>query len=143
MKAFIANRVSGEDMQRLTVMVKGIRESFRAINVDTYSTIIDEPEFIDKGMNARQIMDHAFARIRASDFLFVVQTSNEKSEGMLIEVGYCVGRKMPILAAVNTAVSGSYLADMATAAFRWDDFGDLSQKIHALDMKTLFKESDE
>lgn len=77
-------------------------------------------------------MEHAFGVIDGSDFLFVVKTSDEKSEGMLMEVGYCLAKKIPIIAAIKDMVSKTYVPAMASQSFRWSTIEDLAKGITGL-----------
>ncbi len=103
------------------------------MGVDAYCTFFEEDEFQHKSLRAYQIMDHAFSIIDDSDLLFVIQTSESKSEGMLMEVGYCRAKNIPIIVATQQQVGATYVPDMGTVAFRWDDLNDLRTKIQALD----------
>jgi nucleoside 2-deoxyribosyltransferase len=125
MKTFIAYRSSDEDPQVVEPLMIAIRDAFKARGVEAYCTFFDEAMLKDKSLNARQIMEHAFGIIDDSDFLFVVQTSNNKSEGMLMEVGYCLAKNIPIIVATKDAVTQTYVPSMASQSFNWGTIEDL------------------
>ena len=84
-------------------------------------------------------MYHAFSIIDKSDFLFVVQTSDNKSEGMLMEVGYCIASNIPVVAATKDSVGYTYMPDMADLSLRWKDPQDLAQQIAKTNFLKLLK----
>ncbi len=137
MKVFIAYRFTGEDPQQLEPMLRSIIEAFNDRGVEAYSTFFDDLEFQDKSMSAKEIMVHAFRKIDDSDLLFVVQTSDNKSEGMIMEVGYCIAKHKPIVAAVRNTVGYTYVPDMAHISFRWQDNDGLRRQIRSLDLGAL------
>ncbi len=93
--------------------------------------------FKDKVYDKRQILDHAFSVINESDFLFVLQTSDNKSEGMLMEVGYCFAKGIPILACVKDSVKSSYIPELTPFKMSWSNPDDLIQAIRNFDFATM------
>lgn len=138
MKTFVAYRFSGEDTKDLEPLLTAVRDSLQAKNVEVYCTFFDDAELKDKSKSARQIMEHAFKIIDKSDFLFVIQTSDNKSEGMLMEVGYCRAKNIPIVVATKNPVSYTYIPQMGGISFRWSGVNDLVEKIKNTDFSTLF-----
>lgn len=85
-------------------------------------------------MGPREIMTHALKIIDDCDFLFVLLTGPEKSEGMLMEVGYCLAKGIPVLVAVKEGVEGTYLPKMTDHVIVWADQSDLAHQIATLDL---------
>lgn len=127
MKAFVAYRNTGQDRAQLQNLLSDVVGALGVRGVTAYCTFFVEPNYQRQG--AREIMDHAFSVIRNSDLLFVLQTSEVKSEGMLMEVGYCLHAEIPIIVATEVGVENTYLPEMASVAFKWADTEDLCQKI--------------
>ncbi|MDQ5943556.1 MAG: hypothetical protein QG675_324 [Patescibacteria group bacterium] len=137
MKTFISYRHTGEDQKSLEKLLIPIRDTMQEEGVEAYCTFFDEDEFQGKSFGPREIMNHAFSIIDKSDFLFVVQTSDSKSEGMLMEVGYCIANNIPVVVATKDTVGYTYMPDMATVSFRWKDPEDLAQKIAKTNFSNL------
>ncbi|MBU1032088.1 hypothetical protein KKE03_04195 [Patescibacteria group bacterium] len=133
MKAFIAYRSTGEDPQAVEPVLIAIREAFKGRGIEAYSTFFDEA-IEGKSLGVRQIMEHAFGIIDNADFLFVVQTSDNKSEGMLIEVGYCMAKRVPIIAATKDTVTKTYVPAIASQSFKWSTIEDLARAITDLQL---------
>ena len=82
-------------------------------------------------------MREAFAMIEGCDFLFVLQSSPQRSEGMLMEVGFCLAKGIPVLVARRSGFDSTYLPDMAQATFEWETIEQLAANIEQLDLSRL------
>lgn len=130
---FVAYRHTGADPERLNVLLPAVCESLKELGQAVYCTYFDDAEFKAKGSKPRQIMEHAFSKIEEMDGLFVVLDGEEKSEGMLMEVGYCVARGLNIVVAKRSGVDNTYVPNMADYSFEYDNVDDLKQKILTLE----------
>jgi hypothetical protein len=137
MEAFVAYRHTGESEEVLADLLGKVCEALASAGVDAYCTFFDENNFQTKQMNARQIMDHAFETIQSKDLLFVVQATDAKSEGMLMEVGWCIRDRKPIVVATKNGVENTYLPDMADMTITYDNNDDLVHQIAGIDFQTL------
>ncbi len=142
LSAFVAYRHTGEDPAVLRPMLEAVCSALRERGVDVYCTFFSEEQFQQKSLGARDIMEHAFDELDRRNFLFVVQASPSKSEGMIMEVGYCRratrhGDKKLIVVAIKEGVDGTYLPDMADRKITWVDDESLYQEILALDLDAL------
>ena len=137
LEAFIAYRHTGESEEVLEEMLGGVCRALGKTGVNAYCTFFAEKDFQAKQMNARQIMEHAFEVIDSKDILFVVQASESKSEGMIMEVGYCIAKQKPIIVATHESVQSTYLPQMANTAFTYSSLDDLESKIVGLDFAEI------
>ncbi len=129
MKTFIAYRSTGEDPQQLEPLLTALQDTLKSRGIEAYCTFFDEQMIKDKKLDQRQIIEHAFTEIDKVDFLFVLLTSDNKSEGMLMEIGYCLAKGIPIVAAVKTGIQGSHIPAVADQHFEWLDIKGLLQAI--------------
>jgi hypothetical protein len=132
MKIFVAYGSNGEDPQVVKPALMAIQDTFKTRGVEIYSTFFDAS--IKKSLGAHRIVQHVLRVIDGSDILFVIQTSDNKSEGMLIEVGYSLAKKIPIIVATNSIVTGSYLPEIASRSFKWNTIADLRKAITSLEL---------
>lgn len=56
---------------------------------------------------------------------------------MLMEVGYCIAKQIPIIVAARNDIGYTYLPEMGTASFRWNDLEDLDQRTASTDYAQL------
>ena len=129
MKVFISYRHTGEDLERLRELLGLVRNTFLHLGAEVYCTFFDEKISQFEQRSACDVMHHALKMIDRCDVLFAVQTSSEKSEGMLIEVGYCIARNTPIIVATKSGAQETYLPQIGTYAFSWSTLLGLSQGI--------------
>lgn len=136
-EAFVAYRHTGESEVVLEDMLGRICRALGHTGVDPYCTFFEEKDFQAKQLNSRQIMEHAFRMIDARDMLFVVQASEARSEGMIMEVGYCLAKQKPIVIATHQDIRGTYLPQMADKAFAYESLEELESKIAALNIEAI------
>jgi hypothetical protein len=126
---FVAYRHTGADPERLSMLLPAVCESLRERGEEVYCTYFDEDKFRSSGKTQRQIIEHAFAKINGLGGLFVVLDSNEKSEGMLMEIGYCLANNLNIVVAKKRDLGSTHVPDMANHTFEYDDIRDLKESI--------------
>jgi nucleoside 2-deoxyribosyltransferase len=137
MKSFLAYRSTGEDPEVIKPLLSSVREVFKNKGIDIYATFFDENFFIGKDFNKRQIMDHALEIIENTDFLFVLITSSKKSEGMLIEIGFCMAKNIPIIAAIKDDVKDTYISEITKTNISWSDTENLLESIKNFDFTKI------
>lgn len=126
---FIAYRHTGADPERLNKLLPIICNGLKARGEKVYCTYFDEIKFKSSGHKPHQIMEHAFSKIEEMGKLFVVIDSAKKSEGMLVEVGYCIARGIKIIVAKRAGVNNTYIPSMAQVYFEYDDIKDIKTKL--------------
>ncbi len=129
MNYFIAYRHTGEEPTRLSKLLPEVKNSLEERGSKIYCTYFDENSFRSNGYKPKDIMEHAFNKIEELGALFVVQDSSQKSEGMLMEIGFCVAKKLPVVVAKRSGVDNSYLSSMASYSFEYEDVVNLKEKI--------------
>ena len=132
MKLFLAYRFTGEKKEDLEKILVTVRDSLQKNGVEVYCSFFDQETFASKKSSARDIMDHAFSVLDKSDMLFVLQTSENKSEGLLMEVGYAIAKNIPIAVAIKEGVKNTYLPEMAGSVIRWKNLQDLVKQVESL-----------
>lgn len=132
-KFFIAYRHTGEDILELEQRISTIDIALAAKGIKAYATLFDESEFQKNHTSAGHIMEKAFQKISAMDGLFVLIAGSEKSEGQLIEVGFALALKKPVIVARQKDAK-TYVHELTNLSFEYDDLSDLSKKILELNI---------
>lgn len=130
---FIAYRHTGENLLELEQRLNKIEIALATHKIKSYATLSEEEEFVKDKYSASQIMERAFQKIASMDGLFVLINSNDKSEGQLMEVGYAIAIKKPIVVAYQKDVK-TYVPELATQSVAYRDIDDLVEKIKELDL---------
>lgn len=125
---FIAYRHTGEDIQELEQRIRTVEMSLATHDIQAYATLFDQESFTKNHASAGTIMEEAFQKIAAMDGLFVLIMGNDKSEGQLIEVGYAIASKKPVIVAYQKQAN-TYVPELANIAIAFDDLADLANKI--------------
>jgi hypothetical protein len=92
MKYFIAYRHTGEDPARLRTLLVPIRQAFEQRGDEIYCTFFNDTSFRARRLGPHEIMYEAFQKIEEMGHLFAALDSVDKSEGMLMEIGYCIAK---------------------------------------------------
>jgi hypothetical protein len=132
MKYFISYRHTGEDPKLLEQVLVPVRDAFCARGDEIYCVYFQGKELKSGDYTPRDILEHAFVKIGEIGHLFVLQHSNNRSEGMLMEVGFCRGKNIPITLARQQDVTDTFLPTMANRTFDYSDVDDLCKKIAQL-----------
>lgn len=132
-KYFIAYRHTGEDLMELEKRISTIEIALAAKGIKSYATLSEEDEFQENGLSAGQIMDRAFQKIAAMDGLFVLIASSDKSEGQLVEIGFALALKKPVIVA-RQKDARTYMHELTNLSFEYSDMADLSRKIQELNL---------
>jgi nucleoside 2-deoxyribosyltransferase len=128
MKIFISYKYTGEDIPELKLFMKKICDSLGKKNHNFYCTLWEDEEKFNS-QSKIEILQHAFNEIDKSDLVLVLLKSNEKSEGMLVEFGYCLANRKRIILMVSKDVKKTYLRDLTKEVIEYDTEEDLINKL--------------
>ena len=129
---FIAYRHTGADPEYLAELMPVVRDALKESGEEVYCTYFDEAEFKSGGLAPRAIMEHAFSKIDELGGLFVLIDGLEKSDGQIMEVGYCIAKSIPFVVAKRNSVDNTYVDQMTEKSFEYKDIEGLKAGIKAL-----------
>lgn len=129
MNILIAYRFTGEDPVELGETLGKIAGTLRSAGHYVYCSIEDETWFRAEKRTNGDIMRHAFEQLNNSDIVLAFVRSDEKSEGMLLEVGYAMGKGKRIALALKRGVKTTSIQDMADPVIEFDSVDDLCEKL--------------
>lgn len=132
MKIFLSYRFTGEDPVELKENLGKILNSLRANNHDVYCSIEDEAWFQEKKHTNKDIIEHAFKKLDEVDMVLVYIKSVEKSEGMLIEIGYALSKGKKIALAINSGINTTFVRQIADPVIEFDSLDRLCEKLKTL-----------
>jgi len=127
MKIFVGQAVTGEDKEKIS---KESKEVCNIFGESAYCTVLEENEFEEKTNGDK--MKHAFEKIDSSDAFLAIVRSEKRSEGMLMEIGYCLAKDKRIILAISKNVKNSYLKDVANDVIEFENHKDLIKKLENL-----------
>ena len=114
-----------------------IVEVFKAKGIDLHDEIFDsEKRQGRKIAHSKESTLSDFSTIATCDFLFVLQ-EGVLTEKMLLNIGHCLGEKIPIVVAAKYDIYGSCIPYIGEFCLRWRRVSELVEQIAAADFTTL------
>lgn len=129
---FIGQGVTGHDISDLNKELEKIHEVLEDRGNGYYDTLREGDEFQKKGK--LEMMEHVFAEINSCDAFLAIVRSETKSEGMLMEVGYCLAQKKRIVLVIQKDVKETYLRELADEVIEYHDSEDMIAKLKEADL---------
>ncbi len=131
MKVFVSYAFTGEDFDVLRARLVGLRDIFDKLGLDYYiNTFAPEwQSMMANGATSGEFLHFALKDMKTSDIVFVLNSSERRSEGTLMEVGAAVamGKKI-VMAQHVSSVGKTYLDTVANDVFEWSTEQELLQK---------------
>jgi len=131
MKIQLAYRFTGENKEELLDILKKIIQILKEKGHETYTPVFD---FNYEGKTKEQIYTDALDKIDENDALFVLVRSEEKSEGMLVELGYAIAKKKKIILVIKKGVD-SRTKYYTKTIIEFQDIPDMLNKLRKFDIK--------
>jgi nucleoside 2-deoxyribosyltransferase len=133
-RVFISYRFTGEDPEKLKKLIPQIHETIEEAGHDTYSTVFDSEQFANEKWSGKQIMQKAFKEMDKSDLILFFVSSIEISQGMLVELGYSLGKKKRIILAIQKEIRDSIFRRQIEEVIEFEDLADLKKKLKELSL---------
>lgn len=132
MKIFISYRYTGEDLSVLEGILERIISLFENKGYSVFCSFKHNNFFKKENYSYKQILDYAFKELDDSDYVFAFVKSPEKSEGMLLELGYAYAKGKKILLAKKEGVHSTFIQEFSNQNISFTDIEDLYEKLEKL-----------
>jgi len=132
MKVFISYRFTGEDPKELDHTLGKIRGVLMESGHQIFCSFWSEELFKNNNFTNKQILEYTLEELKKSDIVLVFVKSPEKSEGMLIEVGYAFASRKKIILAIKNDVKTTFLHQIADEVVEFESINDLCIKLKEL-----------
>ena len=126
MKIFISYKFTGEPYQELVENIGIIENQLAQSAHFVYSSLQDE-KWVQENKPTNKDILHTIEKLGNSDVILVFLNSNEKSEGMLIEIGYAMAKQKKIVLLVRKDIETNYLRDIADTVIEFADIKELQE----------------
>lgn len=134
MKIFISYRYTGEDLSIVKSTIEKITSLFEDKNISVFCSFGHSEFFQKENYSNKQILDYALKGLDESDYVFAFIKSQEKSEGMLLELGYAYAKGKKIILAKKDDVYTTFVQELAERTISFTDLEDLYEKIEKLEL---------
>lgn len=128
-RIFLAYRFTGEEIEGLTITLGKILSTLRQAGHTVYCSIEDEQSFRRNGIKNVAILRYAFERLDESDMVLAFVSSDLRSEGMLMEIGYALAKGKRIAVAMKKGVKSPLLPHLADPLIEFEFIDDLCGKL--------------
>lgn len=124
MKLYVAYRFTGEDPKELDETLKHICNLLTKAGHNNYCSFFD-PDMLNLGN--KNVMTKALKEIDKSDCLVVFIKSEDKSEGMLMEIGYALAKKKKIFLLIKQGVKTTFVREIADKIVEFKNLKELGE----------------
>lgn len=132
MKIYLAYRFRGEDFTALKQELDEIANSLSAAGHQAYHSVSREEYFQKKHFSKKQIFDYSIDKLKKSDALLAYIKSSEKSEGMLLEIGFALALDKPIYVAIKKGVKTNFVTEIAQKVIKYNNLSGLKKSLATL-----------
>jgi nucleoside 2-deoxyribosyltransferase len=117
-RVFCSYAYTGENIDEVRARMRAVVDAFRAMGIEAFCDLDDSA--VRPMTDPKEILTHDLAVLKTHDVIFIVMTSDRRSEGMLIEIGAALTDGKPLILARHTSAAGkTYLDKLAAYTFDW------------------------
>ena len=132
MKIFLAYKYTGEDPEVLKGIIDQIVSSLGKAGHTTFCSFDKNVFFTEQSSSYKQRLEYVITELDSSDYVLAFVKSQEKSEGMLLEVGYALAKGKKIILAIKSGVHVTFLSEIADVVIEFEEPDDLYSKLKML-----------
>jgi|SRR3989344_5647110 len=129
MKIYIAYKFTAEDPLVLKETLHNISLSLKKANHSVFCSFWKSDFFKENNFTNKQIIEYAIKELDSSDIVLAFVNSDEKSEGMLLELGYALAKKKKIYLAIKKGVKTVFIEELSDTVIEFDDLEELYSKL--------------
>ena len=137
MKVYLAYQFTAEDREAVGDRLRRVREGLVSLGIGVKCPYFDVPARKRAQFSHKQMMLAGFEMLKTCDLVLALQSSERRSEGMLMEVGFAWGRDIPVIVATHSAVGPTNLPPMGQWQITWDHEAELVQALQSLEVMKL------
>lgn len=140
MKVFVSYAFTGEDADLLRQRLDKLRDLFTELSIDYYINMFSDEwhGMMDRQATGGEFLNLALNNMRDCDAVLILNTSERRSEGVLMEVGAAVATgKHTVLAQHQSSVGKTYLPSVVDETLVWESDDDLFVSLRHLFEKAV------
>lgn len=132
MKIFIAFRFTGEDDKELKENIQGICSSLEKAGHEHFCSYWKEDYYRKNNFTKKQILEHAFEELDKSDAVLAFVNSEERSEGMLLEIGYALAKGKSFILAIRKGIRTTFIHQTADQIIEFESMEELFERLRKI-----------
>jgi len=132
MKIFLSYRFTGEKIEELKQIIGKICSSIEKSGHNHYCSFNSGDFYKSNKFTNKQIFEHALNELNGSDCILAFVKTEEKSEGMLLEIGYAKAKNKKFILAIKKGIKTTFLREIADRVIEFNDIEDLTKQLEIL-----------
>jgi len=132
MKIALSYKFTGEDYSKLKEFLDEVCNSLKKAGHQPFGTYTKKEEFDKNKTSLKKIMLTALEFIDNSDCHLVIINNQEKSEGMLLEIGYSYAKKKRIIICIKKGIKTTWIKELINEIIEYETIEDLSEKLQKI-----------
>ncbi len=129
MKWYIAYKFTGEDKDVLKDTMSSLIHFLENESNEVYCSLFDEGMV---NIGNKKVFEKAFDKINNSNAILIFLNSDERSEGMLMEIGYALAKGKRVILAIKKDLGRTHLRDLIDEIIEFEDIEELKEKLKKL-----------
>jgi nucleoside 2-deoxyribosyltransferase len=125
MKIFISYKFSNQDIHELKSNLNIVSKALRKNGHEDFIFFRDIQNYITGELSSKEIINRALNELHSCDAILALVTTPEKSEGLLLEVGYAKAQGKTIILAIKKDTRAIFLRDLADKIIEFEDIKEL------------------
>lgn len=134
MKIYISYKFTGADPEALKQQLQAVTGILEKSGNSTFIYFRDVQNWQKGGLSTKEIIKGAFSAIDKQDSIFALVDSPDKSEGMLLEVGYAKALGKKLIVAIQKEAGAVFLRDLADELIEYKNIDDLLRRLNTVKM---------
>jgi len=125
MHLFLAYKFTGESYEELEKHIPNLCRWIKASGNTCFCSFALQEHFKQKRFTKRDILYYIFNEIEKADVILVFINSTEKSEGMLLEIGYSIAQRKSFWLLIRKGIKTNFLKDIADELIEYVEVNDI------------------
>ncbi|MFH1358805.1 MAG: nucleoside 2-deoxyribosyltransferase [archaeon] len=130
MKIQLAYKMTGENREEVIEMLKEIKSILEEKSNEVYVPELNP----DRPKTKKELYLDTLRKLDSADVLLAIIKSDDKSEGMLMEIGYAMGKDKKVVTAIWDCVKQTHLRELANQVIEFNNIDNLYKKLKEVDI---------
>ena len=131
-KVFIGQAVTGQDREKLKMECYKIGEILKSKGYEPL-LVIDYPQEVQKLPRRERLGKYCFNSIDDCEIYLIILRNEQKSEGLLMEIGHILDKPTKIVLLVQKDVKNTYLREIADSFIEYENTEDMLDKLEEME----------
>jgi len=129
MRIYLSYRFTGADQVELKQDMELICAALSAAGHEPFCALWTTESRMEKKFTHKQVLDFCYGELDKCDAVLAYVSSDKKSEGMLLEIGYCLAKGKRLFLAIKRGVSTVFLREISEKVIEFDDVDGLCKEL--------------